>query len=151
MSSIKNNIYRFPGPGISFLMVVIASVLTLLSSTSSNSLFLPIAFFLGLLIGCLGSVSVSGREKATRSYTMSLFIFSYSVNITVVYLFAYYFISVSGTPFIPEIGHRNPDDLKYYNVGLELARQWRGEISGFMGDPAIDFKYKGYAYFNGVI
>jgi len=103
------------------------------------------------LVGCLGSVSVSGKEESTRIYMVRLFLFSYSVNVILVYLFAYYFVYSGGSPFIPEIGHRNPDDIKYYNVGVELARQWRGEVSPFLEDPAMDFKYKGYAYFSAAL
>lgn len=143
--------YRFPGFMLALVAVAIAVVATLSYSSMHNSFSLTAIFFCSLIVGFLGSTLISGPDQRSRSYAARLFIFCYSINVIFVYVFSAYFTSKTGMPFIPEIGHRNPDDLKYHTVGIELAKQWYGGLGAPIGDPALEFKYKGYAYLNAAL
>ena len=144
-------VLRTPSPLLVTVSLALAAVATIYRYLMDQELSLVVFFMISLFIGLFITLFLMDKDAENRNYLIKLFVFTYSLNVIFTYIFAAYFESQSGNPFIPAIGYRHPDDLKFFDVGVALAKNWHGEARGLLVDPLLGFKYHGYPYIVGSI
>lgn len=139
-----------------FVSLLCGTAAVVAESESTGHYSVVAVFGLLLALGVAGTMQFLPRNNGYDQYELRAFLAAYAISSLWVVGIGWYFRALSGDSFTPALFGSNPDDRKYYDIGVLIADGWQATGTAFQLDhyAALElqrFKYKGFPYLVGAV